>query len=72
MVLTVATEHAPPLRAVVEAYIEWGLTRCGGNVAEAGHDVMHEACLPSARRQSPKLALVRPSDPARRTESNVA
>jgi len=35
MVLTVATEHVPPLRAVVEAYIEWGLTRCGGNVADA-------------------------------------
>ncbi len=44
----------------------------GQDVAEAGHDVMHEACLPSARRQSPKLALVRPSDPARRTESHVA
>ena len=35
MVLTAPTEQVPPLRAVVEAYIEWGLTRCGGNVAEA-------------------------------------
>jgi len=35
MVVTVSTEQAPPLRAIVEAYIEWGLTRCGGNVAEA-------------------------------------
>ncbi len=35
MVLTASTEKVPPLRAVVEAYIGWGLTRCGGNVAEA-------------------------------------
>ena len=35
LVLTAPTEEVPPLRAVVEAYIEWRLTRCGGNVAEA-------------------------------------
>jgi hypothetical protein len=35
MILTAPTDHVPPLRAVVEAYITWGLTRCGGNVAEA-------------------------------------
>src|SRR5438128_7299423 len=35
LVLTAPTQEVPPLRAVVEAYIEWGLTRCGGNVAEA-------------------------------------
>jgi len=44
----------------------------GQDVAEAGHDVMHEACLPSARRQSPKLTLLRPSGPVGRTESHVA
>jgi len=44
----------------------------GQDVAEAGHDVMHEACLPSARRQIPKLALLRPSDPVGTTKSHVA
>ena len=72
MILTAPTDQVPPLRAIVEAYITWSLTRCGGNVAEAGHDVMHEACLPSARRQIPKLALLRPSDPVGTTKSHVA
>jgi hypothetical protein len=45
----------------------------GEDVAEAGHDVMHEACLPSARRQSPaKLTLVPRSDRHPRSESHVA
>ena len=44
----------------------------GQDVAEAGHDVMHEACLPSARRQIPKLTLLHPSDPVERTKSHVA
>jgi len=35
MILTAPTDQVPPLRAIVEAYITWGLTRCGGNVAEA-------------------------------------
>src|SRR5437867_11941015 len=35
MILTAPTDQVPPLRAIVEAYITWGLTRCGGTVAEA-------------------------------------
>jgi hypothetical protein len=35
MILTAPTDQVPPLRAIVEAYITWSLTRCGGNVAEA-------------------------------------
>jgi len=35
LILAVPTEHVPPLEAVVRAYIEWGLARCEGDVAEA-------------------------------------
>ena len=44
----------------------------GQDVAEAGHDVMHEACLPSARRQSLKVTVLTRSDRFRNTESHVA
>src|SRR5262249_41513117 len=35
LILAVPTEQIPPLEAVVRAYIEWGLARCEGDVAEA-------------------------------------
>src|SRR5262249_6951103 len=35
MILTAPTDQVPPLRAIVEASITWGLSRCGGNVADA-------------------------------------
>src|SRR5262249_41125987 len=35
LILAVPTEDVLPLEAVVRAYIEWGLARCEGDVAEA-------------------------------------
>jgi len=43
----------------------------GQDVAEAGHDVMHEACLPSARRQRAVSVVPRP-DRLQETEPHVA
>jgi len=35
MVLSVPREQVPSLQDVMEAYVEWGLARCGGDVAQA-------------------------------------
>ncbi len=69
MILTAPTDQVPPLRAIVEAYITWSLTRCGGNVAEAADLLQVSRDMVRDWEPSTQVEAVRIVDREERTSS---